>query len=143
MKHLTTYKLFESIKSNQDILTSIIDHAFIIEEEGYKMVYFVDIKEQGDENNYVYALGSSYDINDKKKSITENGKLIRVSLEIVNDVPRNKAYEIVLKEIEENGMYDNFVSKFKNAFPEYEITRSKPGSPPYINIYISENSELL
>jgi hypothetical protein len=145
MRYLKNIKLFESYNYNISFLKDIINCSYVIEEEGYKIVYFVTI-ESGSEKDkgYTYAIGSSYDINNKIYSIRDN-KIIRVFLEIVNDIPRTIGHEKLIKEMEiKDNLFDYILNSYKLLLPDYEVNRSYSG-PPYIFIhpkYSSKNESL-
>lgn len=132
MKHIKDIKLFESYKNNVSILKDITGYSYLIEDEGYKIVYFVTL--ESDDNGYTYALGSSYDIDTKMYSISDN-KIIRVFLEIVNDIPRTIGHEKVIKDMQnKDNLFDYLLKSYKLLLPEYNITKSNSG-PPYIFFY--------
>lgn len=147
MKHIKTYKIFENL--SQDILGNISSQSYIIEDEGYQIVYFVTFsylvknKDGSFKNDtYTYALGSTDDIDKKIKSQgnfgLEDGNniahLTKVSLEIVDGIPKNKHWEEILREINEDGLFDYFLGKFKLVFPNYLVYKSVGNTPPYIYI---------
>lgn len=124
-------KLFENYDTNVDILKEISRFSYFIEDEGFKIVYFVTLHYLG-EKKYTYALGSSYDISFKLNQI-QHGKLDKVALEIVNDIPRTISYEKVLKRLEEDSLFDHIVNSFKFYLGDkFEIVRSYENKPPYI-----------
>jgi hypothetical protein len=132
-------KLFEDHNTNVDILKEISSFSYFIEDEGFKIVYFVTLK-----GKYTYALGSSYDISYRLNQIDPSNLLARVALGIVNDVPRTISYgrtrpqrylchEIVLRRLEENGLFDHIVNSFKFYLGDkFEIVRSSESQPPFI-----------
>lgn len=141
IKNWNRFILESAHKDNISILEEIASYSWIIEEEGFKIVYFVTFKLEDNQqrskkdNLYTYALGSSYDIEDKIPSIYD-GELRRVSLEIVNDIPRTIGYEKVLKQMEERGdLFTHMTRSFQIHLPQYKIYKSE-GGPPYIDLLI-------
>lgn len=149
MKKIINYKLFESKNKNIEILEDIICMSYLIEDEGFKIVYFVTFLNQVSDdftvttdNSYTYALGSSYDIQERINSIEYN-KILRVALEIVNDIPRTIGYEKVLKSLEEDGLFDHLVKSFELILGDsFEIERTSGGRPPYIFFYPKNNIKI-
>jgi hypothetical protein len=120
---------------NIEILKDISYHSYIIEDEGFKIVYFVTFLETGVDKPYTYALGSSYDINKQIISLEHyhsDLKLKRVSLEIVNDIPRTIPFNKVFDELEKNDTFNHMVELFRTLLPKYKISRSEQNKPPYI-----------
>ena len=137
MKYLKKYKLFENVNS-LDIFKDIASIGYIIEDAGYKIVYYVTAYRNGSSlksDQYTYARGSSNNILaaatlDNNREIPLEDKLSRIFMEIVDDLPKKKYWEVVGQEIRESGLLEEYVSKLKANFPEYNITFTKDNSSP-------------
>lgn len=131
MKYLKTYNESKG-RNAKDILKEISEYSYLIEDEGYKIIYFVDVYySDGDRN--CYAIGTSDDIDSKILGLEDNVYLNSVSLDIVDDIPKKKYWGVIENEIS-NGIMDNWVKSLRIIFPEYMINKSLPKRPQYIEI---------
>lgn len=124
------YKIFETI-SNFDIFKEISSYSYLIEDKGFKIVYFAKFEHiLKKERDFDFSIGStddteyrSYIFDDKK------WRLKKISLEIVDELPRKKSWEEIIDELNKNGLFDYMTNSFKLIFPEYDIEKSKSGTP--------------
>lgn len=138
MINIKSYKIFESTMDNYKILREISSASYIIEDEGYIIIYFVHFltgmtNRYNKPDIYSYALGDSYDINSKIDSIDDNFKLKSVSLEIVKELPKKTYWDDINKELESKDLFNSFKGKYEILFPNYKITTNS-GGPPYLKI---------
>jgi hypothetical protein len=141
MNHLT-YKLFESVDNterNKRILRKIRESSYIIEDDGYIIVYFVTFEETG-KPDHTFAIGSTGDIDNEIENGSgwyhrSNKRLKKVFLEIVKELPRTTKSEEIKKELENNDLISEYKDKYQFDFPEYNIEVNY--LPAYIIININ------